>query len=131
MTTMVEFEVDGVRYCLPVAAARAVRSSAGLVPLPSPAPSVAGLLPGDPPLTVISPFGSAGLHVLVLEVEEGVCGLLVDSVTGLRRVDDADIRPAPRGQHDELVSGSVLIDGAMVLLADPQAVAHVPDHGSH
>ncbi len=84
---------------------------------------------GNPPLTVISPFGSAGLHVLVLEVDDSRCGLLVDSVTGLRRVDDADIRPAPRGQHDELVSGSVVIDGAMVLLADPRAVAQVPDHG--
>jgi chemotaxis signal transduction protein len=127
MRTMVEFQAGGVSYCLPVEATRAVRSTVGMVALPAPGTNVAGLLPGDPPLTVITPFGSEGQHVIVLQVKDQVCGLLVDSVTGLRRVDENDIRPAPRGQETELVSGSIVIDGQMVLLADAGAVVMSPD----
>jgi chemotaxis signal transduction protein len=125
MKTMVEFQACGVSYCLPVEATRAVRSTAGIVALPAPAPNVAGLLPGDPPLTVLSPFGSQGRHVIVLHVDDQVCGLLVESVTGLRRIDEKDIRSAPRGQERKLVSGSIVVDGEMVLLADPRAVVGV------
>ncbi len=122
MRTMVEFRACGVRYCLPVEVTRAVRSTTGLIELPSPAANVAGLLPGDPPLTVLSPFGAEGEHVIVLQVDDQVCGLLVESVAGLRRIQEEDIRPAPRGQELALVSGSIVIAGEMVLLADPTAI---------
>jgi chemotaxis signal transduction protein len=121
MRTMVRFVAGGATYCLPVEVTRAVRSSAGMVTLPAPNPNVAGLLPGDPPLTVVSPFGGDGDHILVLHVGEVTYGLLVDSVTGLQRVEEADIRPAPRGQQRDLVSGSVTIDGELVLLTDGSA----------
>jgi chemotaxis signal transduction protein len=127
MRTMVEFRICDVPYCLPVEATRAVRSTVGLIPLPSPATSVAGLLPGDPPLTVMSPFGGDGQQVVVVQVDEDTCGLLVDSVTGLRRIDETSVRPAPRGQERELISGSVSIDGHMVLLVDPSAVLRSPE----
>jgi chemotaxis signal transduction protein len=123
MKTMVEFEVEGGSYCLPVETARAVRSAAGMVALPAARPNVAGLLPGDPPLTVMAPLGSAGRQILVLEVADQRFGLLVDAVTGLRRVDESTIRKAPRGQDTELISGSVTIEGRLVLLADPALVA--------
>jgi chemotaxis signal transduction protein len=123
MKTMVEFEVAGGSYCLPVEAARAVRSAVGMVALPASRPNVAGLLPGDPPLTVMAPLGSAGRHILVLEVAEQRFGLLVDAVTGLRRVDESTIRKAPGGQDTKLISGSVNIEGRLVLLTDPTLVA--------
>lgn len=123
MRTVIEFRAHGDAYCLPVEAARAVRSAVGMIALPAPGHNVAGLLPGDPPLTVLSPFGSEGDHVIVVQVEGHEYGLLVDSVTGLRRVDEDDIRAAPRGQARALVSGSVSIDGELVLLTDPTAVA--------
>jgi chemotaxis signal transduction protein len=123
MRTVIEFRASGEAYCLPVEAARAVRSARGLVALPAPSADVAGLLPGDPPLTVMSPFRSEGDHVIVLSVDGLQYGLLVDTVIGLRRVDEADIRPAPRGQHRELVSGSVTIDGNLVLVTNPKALA--------
>jgi chemotaxis signal transduction protein len=123
MRTMVQFLVRGACYCLPVEAARAVRSSAGMIPLPAPGPNVAGLLPGDPPLTVLSPFGSEGEHIIVMQTGELRYGLLVEGVTGLRQIDEADIRPAPRGQGRELICGSIDIDGQLVLLTDPAAVA--------
>ncbi|MDX6296640.1 MAG: purine-binding chemotaxis protein CheW [Nocardioidaceae bacterium] len=122
MRTVVEFQASGATYCLPVEATRAVRSAAGMIALPAPRPHVAGLLPGDPPLTVMSPFGSAGQHVIVLYVGDTTYGLLVENVTGLRHVDDADLRPAPTGQQRELVCGSVTINGQLVLLANPSAV---------
>jgi chemotaxis signal transduction protein len=70
----------------------------------------------------MSPFGSAGQHVIVLYVGDTTYGLLVENVTGLRHVDDADLRPAPTGQQRELVCGSVTINGQLVLLANPSAV---------
>jgi chemotaxis signal transduction protein len=123
MKTMVEFSVAGASYCLPVEATRAVRSSVGLVALPAARPNVAGLLPGDPPLTVMAPLGSGGGQIIVLEVAEQRFGLLVESVTGLRRIDENDIREAPGGQDSELISGSVSIGGQLVLLTDPTVVA--------
>jgi chemotaxis signal transduction protein len=123
MRTLVQFRVRGTEYCLPVEATRAVRSADGMVALPAPSPHVAGLLPGDPPLTVMSPFGPDGHHIIVLHVGDTLCGLLVDLVTGLRRVDEVQIRAAPGGQDREFISGSVTIDGQLVLLADAGAVA--------
>jgi chemotaxis signal transduction protein len=123
MRTLVQFRVRGADYCVPVEATRAVRSSDGMIALPDPRRHVAGLLPGDPPLTVMSPFGPDGRHIIVLQVHDTLCGLLVDAVTGLRRVDDLQVRAAPRGQDREFISGSITIDGQLVLLADPNAVA--------
>jgi chemotaxis signal transduction protein len=123
MKTMVEFQVAGGSYCLPVEAARAVRSAVGMVALPAAKPNVAGLLPGDPPLTVMASLGSAGRHILVLEVADQRFGLLVDAVTGLCRVDESTIRKAPRGQGTDLISGTVSVDGRLVLMTDPTLVA--------
>jgi chemotaxis signal transduction protein len=123
MRTMVEFQVAGAAYCLPVEATRAVRSSVGMVTMPASRPHVAGLLPGDPPLTVMAPLGRDGHHIIVMEVADQRFGLLVEAVTGLRRVDEKDIGEAPDGQESELISGTVSIGGQLVLLADPTVMA--------
>jgi chemotaxis signal transduction protein len=123
MTTMVCFEAAGARYCLPVQATRSVRTVEGMITLPDPAFDVAGIIPGDPPLTVISPFRSNGPHVLVIEANGRTFGLMVDAVTGLRRIDDSDIRPAPLGQDHLLVSGILDTDGYLVLVADESVLA--------
>jgi chemotaxis signal transduction protein len=94
-----------------------------MVTMPASRPNVAGLLPGDPPLTVMAPLGGAGHHIIVMEVANQRFGLLVEAVTGLRRVDENDIGEAPGGQQSELISGTVSIGGQLVLLADPVAVA--------
>jgi len=97
MRTMLQFTMSGQEYCLPVEVTRAVRSSEGLVPLPAPSDHVAGLLPGDPPLTVLAPFSAVGHRIIVVEVDGLAFGLLVGHVTGLRRIDEATVRAAPRG----------------------------------
>jgi chemotaxis signal transduction protein len=123
MRTMVQFLASGAAYFVPVEATRAVRSADGMLALPAPSSNVAGLLPGDPPLTVMSPLGSDGHQIIVLQVDGILCGLLVDSVNGLRRVDETQLRAAPRGQEREFISGSATIDGQLFLLADPIALA--------
>jgi chemotaxis signal transduction protein len=123
MTTMVCFTAARAEYCLPVQAARSVRTAEEMISLPNPSPDVAGMLPGDPPLTVISPLHSERGHILVIEAGDKTFGLLVDAVTGLRRIDDADLGPAPEGQGRLLVSGTLYSDGRMVLVADPTALA--------
>jgi chemotaxis signal transduction protein len=112
MTTMVCFRSAGAAYCITVQATRGVRPADGIIALPAPDPDVAGIVPGDPPLTVIAPFGANGSQILI-----------VDTVTGLRRVPDADIRPAPDGQDRALICGTVDAGDALVLVADPDAIA--------
>jgi chemotaxis signal transduction protein len=123
MKTMVHFESGGTAYCLPVDAARGVRPATGLVPLPAPGTDVAGIVPGDPPLTVIAPLGGGGNQVLVVESLGKTFGLLVDSVTGLRRVADAEIRTAPDGQERPLVCGTITNGEELVMVTDPAALA--------
>jgi chemotaxis signal transduction protein len=126
MITMVCFRTGDTSYCMPVEATRAVRGTAGMVALPDPLRDVAGLIPGRPPLTVISPLGAAGSHVLVVHTDGASAktfGLLVDQVTGLRRIDEGDIRAAPDGQARPFVSGTVESEGEFMLVADPEALA--------
>lgn len=123
MTTMVCFVSAGAAYCVPVEAARAVRPARGVVTLPSGRPDVTGILPGDPPLSVLSLLGPGGRHILVLETNGKRFGLLVEAVSGLRRIDEADIRPAPDGQERRLVSGTIDADDGLILVADPAAMA--------
>jgi chemotaxis signal transduction protein len=123
VTTMVCFTAAGAEYCLPVQAARSVRTSDAMISLPDPNPDVTGMLPGDPPLTVISPLHSERGHILVIEAGDKTFGLLVDAVTGLRRIDDAELGPAPEGQGRQLVCGTLYSNGRMILVADPFALA--------
>jgi len=123
MTTMVYFTSAGSAYCLPVEATRSVRTSAGIRALPGAGPDIVGMVPGEPPLTVISVLGSGGSHILVLEIGGTTFGLLVDQVTGLRRVGAADICSVPRGQHRAFISGTIDTDGELVLVADPIALS--------
>jgi chemotaxis signal transduction protein len=123
MTTMVCFRTGETAYCLPVQATRSVCATTGLMTLPSARPGVAGILPGDPPLTVLSSLGTGGSHILVIHTHDRRFGLLVDAVTELCRVEDDMVGPAPSGQSRQLVSGTVERDGHLLLIADPDALA--------
>jgi chemotaxis signal transduction protein len=123
MTTMVCFHCAGADYCIPVHATRAVRPAAGMIALPAANPYIAGIITGQPPLTVISALGTGGSHILILEAADQTFGLLVDAVTGLRRVTQSQLGPAPAGQHEPLISGTVNDGGALVLITDPDALA--------
>jgi chemotaxis signal transduction protein len=107
---------------MPVRATRSVRRTAGMITLPAPDPEIAGVLPGKPPLTVISSLGGGGTHVLVVDTGDKTFGLLVDVVTGLRHISDSDITPAPAGQHRPLVCGTIHTGDHLVLVTDPDAL---------
>jgi chemotaxis signal transduction protein len=119
---MVRFTAAKAEYCLPVQAARSVLTTEGMISLPDPNPDVAGVMPGDPPLTVISPLHGEYGQILVLQVGGKTFGLLVDLVTGLQRVDDAEIGPPPDGQNRPLISGTLHSGGRLVMIADPFAL---------
>jgi chemotaxis signal transduction protein len=121
--TVVHFRTSSGRYCVPVEAAVAVRFASGLVELPAPRAGVVGILPAEQPITVLSVLGSGRDHVLVLAAEGQTFGLLVEEVTGLGRIDAAEIRIAPDGQAESLISGVISRDDGLVLVADPIALA--------
>ena len=77
------------------------------------------MLPGDPPLSVMSSLGPGRAPVLVVEEDGRRCGLLVDAVTGLRRVADDAIGAPPPGQGHGLISGVLSQGDELVLVADP------------
>lgn len=120
---MVCFRTGATEYCLPVESTRAVRANSGLVALPDPRQDVAGLMPGNPPLTVLSSLGAHGSHVLVPDVHDRRFGVLVGEVTGLRRINDGDVVLAPDGEGHALVSGTVQTDDGLMLIADADALA--------
>ncbi len=123
MTMMVCFRSGLVDYCMPVRATRAVRLASGMIPLPAARPNTAGIIAGDPPLTVIAPFAADGAQILIVEADENRFGLLVDVVTGLRQISDSQINCSPRGQDRKLVSGTTTVDGRLILVTDPDALA--------
>jgi chemotaxis signal transduction protein len=123
MTTVVHFRTSDGRYCVPVDAALAVRLPSGLVPLPCPRADVVGLLPEDPPITVLSLLGGGAGHVLILASKGQTFGLLVEEVTGLSRIDADAVQVAPDGQDRALISGVISGDDGLVLVADADALA--------
>jgi chemotaxis signal transduction protein len=84
---------------------------------------VVGVLPADPPLTVLSVLGSGRDRILVLAAVGSTFGLLVQEVTGLSSVDEAEIGSPPKGQDEALISGVVGGDQGLEFLADPAALA--------
>jgi chemotaxis signal transduction protein len=119
----VHFLTGDGRYCVPVEATIGVRTAAGLVPLPVPRPGVIGVLPADPPLTVLSVLGSGRDRILLLAAVGSTFGLLVQEVTGLTSVDEDQIGNPPDGQDEALVCGVVEGESGLEFLADPAALA--------
>ena len=123
MTTMVRFVTPSGRYALAVEHVTEVRSSVGMTALPEPRPGIAGLLRrGDAALTVLSVLGEPGDHVVILDDGELTFGLLVEEVTGVHAVDDAQIGPPPPGQDGGTVSGVLPVDDGLILILDCAAL---------
>ena len=123
MRTMVCFRTAEGRFALPIESTLSVTTTEGLVNLPAPRADVIGVLPSDPPLSVLASLGRGGAHVLVL-VSQGVrYGLQVLEVFGVRRFDDDEVGPPPKGQQGELISGTVGGSHELTLVVDPTALA--------
>ena len=123
MKTMVCFRTQQGRFAMPVESTLSVRKADGLVDLPAPRAEIVGVLPGDPPLSVLSSLGLGGDHVLVVVADDVRYGLHVCEVLGVRRFQDDEIGPPPKGQASELIAGMLYENGELVLVADPRALA--------
>jgi chemotaxis signal transduction protein len=123
MQTLVNFRSSGRHYCIPVGHTLGVRRADGLVPLPAPRAGVVGILPSTEPLTVLALLGTGCEQVLVLGVGDQTFGLLVEEVTGLTSVDEAEIQMAPNGQDEAYICGVINDGDSVVLVADAHALA--------
>jgi chemotaxis signal transduction protein len=123
MKTMVCFRTVRGQFALPIESTLSVRSLDGLVDLPSPRDDIVGVLPGQPPLSVLSTLGVGGDHILVIEDDGVRYGLRVLEVLGVRRFEDDQIGPPPKGQSDGLISATVTDSDVLVLVADAKALA--------
>jgi len=124
--TLVGFRTEAGHYAVPVEDTREVRGAEGIMPLPAPRPGVVGLLQrGEEALPVLDALGAGRGHVLVLAPAGRAFGLLVEEVTGVLSVDEADIGDPPAGQEDPVVVGVVPTGDALVLLVDAEAIATV------
>lgn len=120
---MVCFRTASGHFALPVEATLSVRTIAGLVDLPAPRADVVGILPGDPPLSVLSSLGAGGEHVLVVVSEDVRYGLHVLEVLGVRQFDDDQVGPPPKGQEGGLIAGTLYGADDLTLVADARALA--------
>ena len=123
MRTMVCFRTAEGRFALPIESTLSVTTIEGLVNLPAPRADVIGVLPSDPPLSVLASLGSGGSQVLVL-VSQGVrYGLQVLEVFGVQRFADDQVGPPPQGQEGDLISGTVGESDELTLVVDPTVLA--------
>lgn len=122
--TFVGFRTEAGQYAVPVEDTREVRGAEGIMPLPAPRAGVVGLLQrGEEALPVLDALGTGRGHVLVLDPAGQPFGLLVEEVTGVVSVDEADIGDPPAGQEDPVVTGVVSMGDSLLLLVDAAALA--------
>lgn len=124
--TLVGFRTEAGHYAVPVEDTREVRGAGGIMPLPAPRAGVVGLLQrGEEALPVLDALGGGRRHVLVLEPAGQTFGLLVEEVTGVMSVDEAEVGDPPAGQEDAVVVGVVSKGESLVLLVDAMALGAV------
>ncbi|MEP7112538.1 MAG: chemotaxis protein CheW [Ilumatobacteraceae bacterium] len=123
MKTMVCFRTSEGRFALPIESTVSVTTTDGLVDLPEARADVIGMLPCDPPLTVLASLGTGDHHVLVVESRDARYGLHVLEVLGVRRFDDDQVGPAPKGQEGGLISGTLGGSEELTLVVDAEALA--------
>ena len=123
MKTMVCFRTSQGRFALPIESTLSVRTMNGLVDLPAARADVIGVLPGDPPLSVLTSLGAGGDHVLVVIADGVRYALNVLEVLGVSRFDDDQVGPPPKGQQGGLIVGTLHGSDELMLVADAEALA--------
>lgn len=130
MSSVVRFRTGDGGFAVSVAYVREVRTAAGLRPIPSSRPGVAGMITlGDEVLTVLSVLGSGRDHVLVMDVDGTAFGLMVEEVVGVVAIDDRRLQPPPAGHGAEMLSGVVSFPDEAVLVVDAAALARTLQSG--
>ena len=119
MPLMVRFRTRNGRYCVPVHHTLEVRLADDILPLPMPAPGIAGILERDgAALPVVNAFGGGSSHVLLIEADESPVGVLVEEVTGVFEIAEREFGPPPPGQEDTLVEAVICDDEGLTFVVD-------------
>lgn len=119
MPVMVRFRTLDGTYAIPVGNAVEVRRSNAVIALPAPAPGVAGILERNgATLPVVRALGGGARHVLVVSSGDASVGLLVEEVTGVINISEAEIGAAPPGQDGPLVDGVLSEAEGMTFVVD-------------
>lgn len=126
------FEVDGLRYALPVSSVREVLRATAIVPLPKAPPVVQGIINIRGELVAVLDlrmrFGAARRpvqadeHFVVVHAGARTVALRADRAVGLLEVDDAALQPVePVVARTEYVAGLATLADGLVLIVDPAA----------
>lgn len=126
------FQLDRNDYALPVASVREIVRATAIVPLPKAPLVIEGVinLRGEivPVLDLRARFGAPRRsvhpdeHFIVLRAGERTIALRADQATGLRAVDDAQVRPIEAVvANTEYVAGLATLPDGVLLIADPEA----------
>lgn len=129
---VLNFEVDGRRYALPVSCVREVLRATAIVPLPKAPPVVQGIINIRGELVAVLDlrmrFGAARRpvradeHFVVVHAGARTVALRADRAVGLLQVDDAALRPIePVVARTEYVAGLATLTDGLVLIVDPAA----------
>jgi chemotaxis signal transduction protein len=119
MRSFIRFRTAEGVFLAPIDRVVGVRAVAEVRPLPGRRRGVAGLIEqGGDVLTVLSPLGDSGSHVLLLSSDHGAFGLLVTEVLGLATLSEEDLGPAPMGQAKAFVAGTVKAQVGIELLLE-------------
>jgi chemotaxis signal transduction protein len=125
--TLVQFATPTGRWAVPIDRVHEVRLAQGMAPLPVPRRGIAGVIRRDDEiLTVVSLLGDAAGHVIILEGDGRLFGLLAETAIGVLRTEEAEVAPPPAGQDGPVVTG-VIRDpgGGMTMLVDVDELARV------
>ncbi len=123
MKCIVNFDAGERSFALPVESTTGVRAGKGIVQLPGSRADILGILPGEPPITVLPTLGAGHDHILLLTVKNLSFGLLVDAATGVIGVKERDIGPPPKGQDLGSIAGTLGDVDNLVVIVDPRVLA--------
>lgn len=121
---MVRFATGSGPWAVGVEHAVEVRPASAVRTLPSCLPEVAGVIDRDgTAVPVVRTLGDDGRHVLVVRAGSLTVGIIVEEVTGVVRVRQDAIGPAPAGQHDPLIGATVRDGAELTFLVDVDELA--------
>lgn len=121
---MVRFDTDNGSWAVGVEHTVEVRPVEAVRPLPSALPDVAGVIDRDgTAVPVVRTLGDDGRHVVVVRAGGLTVGMLVSQVTGIIRVSDDAVGPAPAGQDDPLIGATVRDGDDLTFLVDVDELA--------
>ena len=132
---LLSFRVGGQDYCIDIMSVREIRSGTRATPLPHAPPFVRGVINLRGTVLPImdlacrldlAPEGDRARNVIIVVAEGSrTVGLMVDAVSDILAVPEADLQPPPDLKADGdrgFISALTIVDDRMIRVLDLQAV---------